>query len=112
MRSIFDSRLTEKIYKLGSAVMGEIKRIQVVYTGQVQGVGFRFTVRRIAEYLGIPGFVRNLSDGSVEVICEGEEKEIKEFLERVDDNMRGYIGGRKKKEVPLTEEITAFDIRF
>jgi len=92
--------------------MTNIKRVQVIYTGQVQGVGFRFTVSSIAESLGISGFVRNLSDGSVEVICEGEKKEIEDFLKRINDNMSGYISGHTRQEVPLTEEITAFDIKF
>lgn len=59
------------------------KRVHIFYSGQVQGVGFRYTARSIASELGLLGFVRNLRDGRVEVVCEGQEKKIKQFLDRV-----------------------------
>ena len=55
------------------------KRIHVFYSGQVQGVGFRYTVQDIAASFGIAGWFRNLRDGRVEVVAEGKEMDLKEF---------------------------------
>lgn len=57
-----------------------IKRIEVTYSGRVQGVGFRFTVQSIARQFPVNGFVRNLASGNVELVAEGEENVLKEFL--------------------------------
>jgi acylphosphatase len=56
--------------------------------GRVQGVGFRFFVRETANELGITGFVRNLPDGSLEVVAECEEGVLKEFLETLREGPR------------------------
>ncbi|MBU3911820.1 MAG: acylphosphatase [Candidatus Omnitrophica bacterium] len=59
------------------------KRAHIFYSGRVQGVGFRYTVRNIASQLKLLGLARNLPDGRVEVVCEGKEKDIGQFLDRV-----------------------------
>ena len=53
------------------------KRAQVFYSGRVQGVGFRYSAREVACGCEVTGFVRNLPDGRVELVVEGEEAEIK-----------------------------------
>jgi acylphosphatase len=60
-----------------------IKRIKVKVEGRVQGVGFRYFAQRKAELLHLQGFIRNLPDGGVETIAEGEEAALKEYLERL-----------------------------
>ncbi|RLG16203.1 acylphosphatase [Nanoarchaeota archaeon] len=51
--------------------------------GRVQGVGFRFSTKLVAKRLGIKGWVRNLPDGSVEVLAEGDKmEEFLKFLRR------------------------------
>jgi len=57
------------------------KRLHLTVHGRVQGVVFRYSTRRIARELEITGFVKNLSDGTVEVIAEGEEENLKTLLE-------------------------------
>jgi acylphosphatase len=64
-----------------------VKQALVVYRGNVQGVGFRYTARSVAGSYRVAGTVRNLPDGSVEVMAEGEEREILAFLEAVDERM-------------------------
>ena len=49
------------------------KRFHAYYSGSVQGVGFRFAAQRAASNFGLTGWVRNLGDGRVEVLCEGKE---------------------------------------
>jgi acylphosphatase len=67
---------------------------RVIYTGQVQGVGFRYTTRRLATGHAVAGYVRNLPDGSVEVVVEGEPEETERFLDALGQAMAGYIQDR------------------
>lgn len=56
------------------------RAVQVVVSGRVQGVGFRWSALERAEALGINGWVRNLSDGSVEVWAEGQTEAVAEMI--------------------------------
>jgi acylphosphatase len=57
-----------------------MKRVRVIVDGRVQGVGFRYYVSHRAKDHGIKGYVRNLSDGKVEIDAEGECDNIHQFL--------------------------------
>ena len=57
--------------------------LQVFYEGNVQGVGFRWTVRHAATGFDVTGWVRNLPDGRVELQANGEETEVRAFLDRI-----------------------------
>src|SRR5262249_33832767 len=63
----------------------------VYYTGRVQGVGFRYTAQRLAESFPVSGYVRNLSDGRVELVAEGEQEDVESFLAAVARRLTGYI---------------------
>jgi acylphosphatase len=89
------------------------KRIHVFYSGHVQGIGFRYTAQDIAMTLDITGWVKNLADGRVEVVAEGEEEAIKVFLEKIS---KGQLG-RYIKDVELlrekpTREFESFEVAF
>jgi acylphosphatase len=56
------------------------KRIHLVARGRVQGVYFRASAQREARQLGLTGWVKNRNDGSVEIVVEGEEDQVKDFL--------------------------------
>ena len=58
-------------------------RARIIVSGMVQGVGFRYFVATHAEDLDVDGFVRNRSDGSVELEAEGERGHVEELLSRV-----------------------------
>jgi acylphosphatase len=64
---------------------------RAIVTGRVQGVGFRFFAERAARRTGVRGWVRNLPDGSVETVVEGEEPAVMRYL---DDIRKGPLGGR------------------
>ncbi|RKY42654.1 MAG: acylphosphatase [Candidatus Makaraimicrobium thalassicum] len=92
--------------------MAQMQRIHVLYTGTVQGVGFRFTAERIALRLGITGFVKNRSDGNVEAVCEGDRQQLEAFLKGMSENMYGYIGDSRVDWEPPRGEFSSFEIRF
>ena len=54
-------------------------RMQIIYSGQVQGVGFRYTTKTVAAGFEVVGSVRNLPDGRVELIAEGVREELEAF---------------------------------
>ena len=56
------------------------KQMKIIFSGRVQGVGFRYAVCRVAEGFAVAGHVRNLPDGCVEVVAEGAEQELVDFL--------------------------------
>jgi len=64
---------------------------RAVISGRVQGVGFRFFAERAARESGIRGWVRNLPDGNVETVAEGEEEAVAHYLDRL---RRGPIGAK------------------
>jgi len=59
------------------------RRVEAEAHGRVHGVGFRYFVQREAQRLGLGGWVRNLRSGSVQLVAEGPEKELKKLLEVV-----------------------------
>ena len=77
-----------------------MKQFHVFVSGFVQGVGFRVFVRKKAKKLGITGWVRNLSDGRVEAVVQGEEEKLKELLEHI--NKGSYFS--EVKNVLVKEE--------
>ncbi len=92
---------------------GTTKRMQIRFSGRVQGVGFRYTVCRIAEPFAVTGYVRNLPDGSVEVVAEGVEQELVDFLNRIHGAPIGrYVAKEKMNWIPATGEYDRFGISF
>jgi acylphosphatase len=75
---------------------------RAVVSGRVQGVGFRFFAERAARDARVHGWVRNLPDGNVETVVEGEEEAVAGYLERL---RRGPIGA---KVASLLAEDVAF----
>ncbi len=67
---------------LGCVAM-ESEGLLIRVYGDVQGVGFRMFIKRLAEQLGVKGYVRNLIDGSVEIFVEGEGYLIRRFVEEL-----------------------------
>jgi acylphosphatase len=71
------------------------------FGGRVQGVGFRFTTQRLAEGFPVSGYVRNLATGEVELVAEGEAKDVDAFLDAVAQQMAGYIETQTIREEPV-----------
>ncbi len=73
----------------------------VHYSGRVQGVGFRYTAVDAAQGFPVGGFVRNLSDGRVEVVVEGNAGDVNAFLKELAERMAGYIEDQDVQDAPL-----------
>jgi acylphosphatase len=87
-------------------------RRTVLFAGQVQGVGFRYTVERIARRFRVTGYVRNLRDGRVEVVAEGTSDEIGRFVAQIEETMAGCVHDRQIEDSPATGDFGDFSIRF
>lgn len=59
------------------------RRMRILYLGQVQGVGFRYSVRSVATGFEVTGTVRNLPNGTVELIAEGAKDELEGFRKAI-----------------------------
>lgn len=79
----------------------------------MQGVGFRYTAEAAALEMEVTGWVRNLPDGRVEAVCEGPEKKLGRFLEKIASGpMKRYIGQARHRWEEPTGEFEEFQIRF
>lgn len=88
------------------------KQVRAYFSGRVQGVGFRFTVERIAVELGIAGWARNMPDGRVEVVGEAEEGVLKEFIARIQQYFSRYIRDTELEWLEPAGTFKDFRIKF
>ncbi len=89
-----------------------MKCITATFRGTVQGVGFRYTVRQIATEFAVTGYVRNMPDGTVEVVAEGEGRELRSFMAKINEAMGHYIRDVDSFESPGTGRYSVFEISF
>ncbi|NOZ56887.1 MAG: acylphosphatase [Calditrichaeota bacterium] len=88
-------------------------RARVVVHGVVQGVGFRYFAFRNATIRGLRGYVRNLPDGSVETVVEGDREMVEDYVEQV--RMGPRFARVTRAEVtwePYRGEFDSFEIRY
>lgn len=84
-------------------------RCEVHYAGHVQGVGFRWNACSIARNYSVTGFVRNLADGRVQLVAEGERSEVERFLAAIADSMAGNIRHAQTVVESATGEYPSFE---
>jgi acylphosphatase len=82
----------------------------IIFTGQVQGVGFRYATYRTARGYDVTGFVRNLPDGTVEMLAQGPADEVDRCIGEVQDSFAGYIRETRIEPVPHNPRYTEFGI--
>jgi acylphosphatase len=86
-------------------------RMHIFYSGHVQGVGFRYTVRSVATGFEVTGTVRNLLDGRVELIAEGSREELEAFREAIPDaGLERFIRDESASWSEATGEFRGFEI--
>jgi acylphosphatase len=84
----------------------------IIFSGQVQGVGFRFTAFNVANRYQLMGFVHNLPDGTVEMFAQGPAQTIDNCVRDIEEEFSGYIRGIKIEEIPLNAQYKDFKITF
>ena len=90
----------------------DLHRVRVLYSGRVQGVGFRFTVAEIAQSHVVAGHVRNLADGRVEVLAEGTSPDLDAFLQAVrESRLERFIEREQVCREPVVRPLSGFAIR-
>jgi len=88
-------------------------RVHVFISGRVQGVFFRSQTRREAKKIGITGWIKNLADGRVEAVFEGEEKQIKTMIEWARKGpLFAKVNGIEFEYEEPSEELSDFEIAF
>jgi len=83
--------------------MGMVRR-HIVFTGCVQGVGFRYRARHAASLYGCSGWVRNDWDGSVTMEIQGEDADIDRVIRAIEAGRYVQIEGMESRPVPLKDE--------
>ena len=84
----------------------------MVVEGMVQGVGFRWFVARHAEALGLGGYVKNLYNGNVEIVAEGERSLIEELIKEIKVGPRSArISNLRLEWIAPKDQYTHFEIR-
>jgi len=87
--------------------------LQVFFEGHVQGVGFRWTVRHVAKGFDLTGWVRNLIDGRVEMQVNGEEAEVRAFLDAIGQSeLRALIRKQTENKLETPMKASGFEIRY
>lgn len=89
-----------------------MKRYHIIFKGRVQGVGFRFQVKMLADRLGLTGTVRNMYDGSVEVYIQGNENQLMNFFKGLENINFAIIDGKNIDEVSVIDGEYDFQIVY
>ncbi len=88
-------------------------RAHLYYSGRVQGVGFRYTAERLALEAGVVGWVKNMPDGRVEILCEGSKENIELLISGIRESMLGpHIKRCTCDWEKPTQEFTDFRVEF
>ena len=88
------------------------ERAHVIFSGYVQGVGFRFTARMIASGYPVTGWIRNLPDRTVELEAQGETEDVRAFIDRIHLEMKRYIAEAETTWSSAKPGEKGFAVRF
>lgn len=87
------------------------QRIRVIYSGHVQGVGFRYNAKSVAAGFEVTGNVRNLPDGRVELTAEGDREELEAYRAALrDSGLAGFIRDEKVSWSDAQNDLRGFEI--
>ncbi len=91
----------------------EEKRLSILVTGRVQGVGYRFFAKEAADMYGISGWVRNCFNGSVELEAQGINELLLQFLKELKKGpMMGHVSDIQSREIVPVEGEKLFSVRY
>ena len=84
----------------------------IIFTGRVQGIGFRFTALNIANRYQMTGFVRNLPNGTVEMVAQGNADDISDCIRDINESFTDYITDTKIEDTAFNPQHKTFRITF
>ena len=94
-----------------AAPVADRRRLNIFYSGRVQGVGFRYTVKTVAAGFEVAGTVRNLPDGRVELVAEGTRAELEAFRAAIRaEGLAGFIRDEQVTWGEPQNEFRGFEI--
>jgi acylphosphatase len=85
---------------------------RIIFSGRVQGVGFRYTVHSLARRHPVAGYVRNQPDGTVELVAQGNIAAINALLVEVQGHFRDNIRHCDRGTMTASETFAGFEVRF
>ena len=105
----------QRLVSLPSAGIGNMPESSntcrlVTYSGRVQGVGFRWTTARISRRHAVSGHVRNMPDGTVRLLAQGNDDSVRAFLEEVAEALSARIERVEETETACQDDLAGFEI--
>lgn len=102
------------LFSHGLSYNRDMKRYLIIFKGQVQGVGFRYTACMVAGKLNLTGYVENLNNGDVRAEVQGEKEAINSFIGQMLNNPNRWIRieDYSLREIELEEDETSFKERY
>jgi acylphosphatase len=91
--------------------MADVHHETVVFTGHVQGVGFRYSALQVAREFEVAGFVTNLPDGRVQIEAEGRERDVAAFIAAVEERLHGLIRKTERTAQTRPPQFAGFAIK-
>ena len=88
-----------------------VKGYEIIFSGLVQGVGFRFSTRNLAIRHKIKGWVMNLSDGRVKLLAEGQREDLDNFIDNLKEEFKRYINDYVLQERDAIGDYEDFKIK-
>ncbi len=92
--------------------MKELVRYKMIFTGRVQGVGFRYKASHVANQYRLTGYVKNEYDGSVSMEVQGSEQEIYMFLKMLASDRYIDIYDLAKERIPIEDDERSFIVQY
>lgn len=87
--------------------------VKVIFKGRVQGVGFRWYTVQKARSFNVNGYVKNLSNGDVEVMAEGEKQSVTEFISQLRSGPSfAHVTDVQIEELPYENRFDSFDVSY
>ena len=83
----------------------------VLFSGRVQGVGFRYTALQLAREYEVAGYVQNLPDGRVRAETEGDAQEVDKFIGAIEERMRGFVRKVERTSQRRAPQFVGFTVR-
>lgn len=90
----------------------EIIRERFVFTGRVQGVGFRYKVSRLAHHYKVTGWIRNNANGSVEAQLQGREEALDQIVQQLNQDAYIRIDWVTRERMEPDQEERGFSVRY